>query len=109
MGLRDEQSAFARDIVKLLTFASERGYEFTFGEFERPVEMQKLHVAAGRSKTMNSRHLVRCAADIYFFRDGKLTYEVDDLGRYWESLSPKNSWGGFWESFKDKPHFERKA
>jgi hypothetical protein len=29
------------------------------------------------------------------------------LGQYWESLSPKNQWGGFWRSFKDVPHFQR--
>jgi peptidoglycan L-alanyl-D-glutamate endopeptidase CwlK len=106
--LREEQSAFARDIVRLLTYASGLGYEYTFGEFERPIEMQKLHVAAGRSKTMNSNHVRRCAADIYFFKGGELTYDIEELGRFWESLSPKNSWGGNWASFKDKPHFERR-
>jgi hypothetical protein len=107
MSLRREQSAFARDIVRLLLYADAQGYEYTFGEFERPIEMQKLHVAAGRSQTMNSNHLRRCAADIYFFRDGKLTFNIEDLGRFWESLDPKNRWGGNWKTFKDVPHFER--
>jgi hypothetical protein len=107
MSLRDEQSAFARDIVRLLLYAGEQGFEYTFGEFERPIEMQRLHMAAGRSTTMNSNHLRRCAADIYFFRDGNLTYDIADLGRYWESLHPKNRWGGNWKTFKDLPHFER--
>ena len=32
-------------------------------------------------------------------------YEV--LGKYWESLDEKNTWGGSWTTFKDAPHFER--
>ena len=67
----------------------------------------------GRSKTMSSMHLRRCAIDLNFFtEDGKLTYDIPALtpvGEYWQSLSPKNQWGGFWKSFKDVPHFERKV
>jgi hypothetical protein len=39
-----------------------------------------------------------------------LTYDIAALtpiGKYWESLHPKNQWGGFWKSFKDVPHFQR--
>jgi hypothetical protein len=45
-----------------------------------------------------------------FFKDGKLTYDIPTLkpvGEYWESLNPKNQWGGHWKSFKDVPHFQR--
>jgi hypothetical protein len=107
MTLRERQSAFARDIVRLLVFAAGKGYEYTFGEAERPIEMQRIHVQAGRSKTMNSNHIERCAFDIHFFKDGKLCYP-QELGDFWESLDPKNSWGGNWRSFKDAPHFERR-
>jgi peptidoglycan L-alanyl-D-glutamate endopeptidase CwlK len=107
MSLREEQSAFARDLVRLLTYASGKGYEYTIGEVERPVEMQRLHIAAGRSTTMNSMHIKKCAADVYFFLDGQLTYNIEDLGRFWEELDPKNKWGGNWKSFKDKFHFQR--
>lgn len=109
MGLRDEQSAFARDIVRLLTYASAAGYEYTFGEALRTPEQQMIYVNTGRSQTMNSNHLKKLAFDIFFFKDGVLTYDVPDLGKYWEQLDPKNSWGGFWSSFKDKPHFERRT
>jgi hypothetical protein len=47
-----------------------------------------------------------------FFKDGKLCYDIPALtpvGEYWQSLNPKNQWGGFWKSFKDVPHFERKV
>ena len=109
MNLRAEQSKFARDIRRLLTYAEMQGYEYTFGEFERPLEMQQLHVAAGRSKTMNSQHLRRLAADIFFFKDGQLTYNIQDLGEFWEKLDPTNVWGGHWKTFKDMPHFERRV
>ena len=59
---------------------------------------------------MNSIHLKRCAIDLNFFKDGKLTYDIPTLkpvGDYWESLHPKNQWGGNWKSFKDVPHFQR--
>lgn len=107
MSLGQEQQLFARDFVKLLSFAFEHGYEARIGELERPVEMQKIYVQTGRSKTMNSNHLRKCAGDIHFFKDGKLCYPPE-IGAFWESLSPKNSWGGNWKSFKDAPHFERR-
>ena len=112
MTLREEQSAFARDLVRLLVYASGKGYDYTFGEFERPLEMQRIHVAAGRSQTLNSLHIRRLAADIYFFQNGQLMFntpELEDLGRFWTDIDPKNRWGGHWKSFKDQPHFERRA
>lgn len=112
MSLRTEQSRFAEDIVRLLTWASSAGYEYTFGEFQRPVEMQRIHYNAGRSKTMNSLHIKKLAADIFFFLNGNLLSSKEDMqpiGNYWETLGAKNSWGGNWKSFKDIPHFERRS
>ena len=110
MSLRTEQSHFALDIVKLLVWATEQGYEFTFGEAQRPVEMQEIYVRTGRSKTMNSLHLKKLAMDIFFFKDGKYLAtkeEVQLLGNHWESMCAANEWGGNWDSFKDVPHFQR--
>jgi hypothetical protein len=108
MTLGEHQQHFARDLVLLLSHAHSLGYEVRIGEVERPVEMQQIYVRTGRSKTMNSIHIKKCAADLHFFKDGKLCYP-DELGEYWESLNPLNSWGGNWNSFKDKPHFQRTA
>ena len=108
MSLGQEQQAFARDIVSLLTKAFTEGYEVRLGEFERTIEQQKIYVQTGRSKTMNSNHIKKCAADLHFFKDGVLCYPKL-LGDYWESLNPNNSWGGNWKSFKDQPHFERRT
>jgi hypothetical protein len=107
MSLGTEQEAFSRDFCKLLAYALDKGYNVRIGEVQRPVEMQELYVRTGRSKTMNSNHIRKCAADLHFFKDGNLCYP-QELGDFWESLSTKNSWGGNWNSFKDAPHFERR-
>ena len=110
MRLVAEQAAFLLDVCKLVAYATEQGFVVTGGELARTVEQQQIYVKTGRSKTMNSIHLKRCAIDLNFFRDGKLTYDIAALtpiGKYWESLHPKNQWGGFWKSFKDVPHFQR--
>ena len=104
-------------MCKLIDFATKNGFVVTGGELERKIEMQEIYIRTGRSKTINSMHLKRCAIDLNFFRDmdGKLrlTYDIPTLrpvGDFWEGLRPeKNSWGGNWNSFKDVPHFERRA
>ncbi len=106
MTLGEHQQKFSRHFVMLLTKAFQLGYEARIGEVQRPIEMQELYVKAGRSKTMNSMHLKKCAADIHFIKDGLLCYPKE-LGDYWESLDKLNQWGGNWKSFKDKPHFQR--
>jgi peptidoglycan L-alanyl-D-glutamate endopeptidase CwlK len=108
MTLGEHQQAFSRDLVKLMSKAFELGYEIRIGEVERTIEQQKIYVQTGRSKTMNSNHLKKCAADLHFVKAGELCYP-QELGDYWETLNPINSWGGNWAPFKDKPHFERRA
>lgn len=108
MTLGQHQEAFSRDLAKLLCFALNRDYAIRMGEVERPLAMQEIYFKNGRSKTMKSNHLKKCAADLHFFKDGQLCYP-QELGDFWESLDPLNSWGGNWNSFKDSPHFERRA
>lgn len=112
MSMVNEQAAFLLDVARLIQKATEMGWTVTGGELYRTAEQQEIYVKTGRSKTMNSNHLKRLAIDLNFFKDGVLTYEkylLQPIGNYWESLSPKNSWGGNWETFKDVPHFERRA
>lgn len=109
--LIQEQAKFLKDICALLAKADELGFTVTGGELYRTLEQQQIYVKTGRSKTMNSNHLRRCAIDLNFFKDGKLCYDINELtplGDYWKSLDENNDWGGFWRSFKDVPHFERK-
>ena len=106
-----EQAEFLQHVVLLLEKATELGFIVTGGELFRTVEQQEIYVKSGRSTTMNSNHLRRCAIDLNFFKDGKVVYDIatlSPLGTYWKSLHEKNDWGGFWKSFKDVPHFERR-
>lgn len=106
-----EQAEFLQHACLLIQKAAELGFVVTGGELYRTPEQQQIYVKTGRSQTMASNHLRRCAIDLNFFKDGALTYDIAalrPLGEYWQSLHPKNSWGGFWKSFKDVPHFERR-
>jgi hypothetical protein len=110
MSLVNEQDAFLDDVAKLLVKIKELGFQRSAGEMFRTVEQQEIYVKTGRSQTKNSMHLKRLAIDLNFFKNGKLIYDVATLkpiGDYWESLSPRNRWGGNWKTFKDVPHFER--
>ena len=112
MSLVDEQSLFLKDICLLINHANGLGFIVTGGELFRTPEQQKLYVQTGRSQTMNSYHLKRCAVDLNFFKDGQLCYDktlLQPVGDYWESLNGKNRWGGNWLSFRDIPHFERRV
>lgn len=106
MTLGQHQEAFTKDLVKLLSKAIELGYGIRFGEAFRPPEMQEIYVKTGRSKTMNSMHIKKCAVDLHFTSGGVICYPKE-LGDYWESLNSLNQWGGNWRTFKDKPHFQR--
>ena len=110
MSLSTEQAAFLLDACKLIQFATEQGFMVTGGELARTPEQQALHFKAGRSKTMNSIHLKRCAIDLNFFKDGKIIWDkvtLAPLGVYWESLNKTNSWGGNGVKLVDTPHFSR--
>ena len=110
MSLSQEQAAFLLDACKLIQFATEQGWTVTGGELFRTPEQQEIYLKTGRSKTMASNHLKRCAIDLNFFKDGKLIWDktqLAPLGAYWESLSPSNRWGGNFKSLIDVPHFER--
>jgi hypothetical protein len=110
MSLSTEQAAFLLDACKLIQYATEQGFKVTGGELSRTPEQQALHVKAGRSKTMRSLHLKRCAIDLNFSsgRQDNLGQGNDcPLGAYWESLHAKNRWGGNFSNLVDCPHFER--
>lgn len=110
MSLSREQAAFLLDVCKLINYATEQGWMITGGELYRTPEQQEIYLKTGRSKTMASNHLKRCAVDLNFFKDGQLIWDknqIAPLGAYWESLNEKNRWGGNFKSLVDVPHFER--
>ena len=110
MSMVQEQAAFLLDTCKLIQFATDQGWTVTGGELSRTPEQQAIYFKTGRSKTMDSIHLKRCAIDLMFFKDGKIVWDKAQLapvGAFWESLHPKNRWGGNFKSLLDVPHFER--
>jgi len=111
MKLSDHQFEFLQDVAVLIDFiANVKGYKVTGGELFRPEEMQRIYFNSGRSKTMESKHFLRCAIDLNIFINGKLVYEkekLEEIGVFWENLNKLNRWGGHFKSFVDTPHFER--
>lgn len=111
MNLSKNQQIFAEHVMKLLTFIHAIGFRVTFGEAYRTPEQQEIYLRTGKSKTNNSRHLKKCAIDLNFFdKENNLTYDkktLEEIGVYWESLDPLNTWGGHFKNFVDTPHFER--
>lgn len=109
MGLSDEQWLFLQDVAKLIEFAKSKGMKLTGGELLRTPEQQQLYYDQGKSKTLNSNHLKKLAIDFNLIVNNQLGTRSDyrPLGQYWESLSPKNRWGGNFQGFIDSPHFER--
>jgi len=106
MRLGQHQEEFAKDLMQLMLKATILGYGIRMAEVFRPKETQAIYVERGLSTTLDSMHLKKCAADIYFTKSGKLVYPKE-LGEFWESLDPLNQAGMFWTKFKDKPHYQR--
>jgi len=97
------------DVVKLAITIT--GVDFTVIEGIRNINRQRELYKAGKSTTMNSRHITGHAVDM-------VPYPVDwdDLERFEtmaeamklaaEELDIPIVWGGDWKSFYDAPHFE---
>jgi len=87
--------------------------DFSITEGLRTIERQKVLFDAGKSQTMNSRHLTGKAVDIAVIRDGEITWDMkhyqlvaSHIKNIAKSMNIDIVWGGDWQSFKDGPHFE---
>jgi peptidoglycan L-alanyl-D-glutamate endopeptidase CwlK len=92
----------------LLAYIENQGWESTLGEVQRTKYQQEEYVRLGKSWTMNSNHIKKCAADIFLWIDGNVTWKYEDykvLGDYWKTLDERCAWGGDWKS-RDSVHFE---
>lgn len=101
----------------------ERAIEITPVDFRvteglRTWERQRELFNAGKSKTMNSRHLQGFAVDVVALPDNKVSWDMkhyrtiaDAFKQAAKELNIPIVWGGDWVTFKDGPHFEldRKA
>lgn len=87
--------------------------DFTVLEGLRTLARQKQLVAAGASKTMNSRHLTGHAVDLGAYVGGSVRWDwplyhkiaaaVKEAARL-EGVPIE--WGGDWRTFKDGPHWQ---
>lgn len=106
MTIREKQAAFLVMVSKLICFAYGQGITLFALEWYRTPERQKELVAAGKSWTMNSKHIDGLAVDLCILKDGKVSWDNEDykpLGEFWEKLGGR--WGGSWKQ-KDSVHFE---
>jgi hypothetical protein len=102
--LGEKQELFSYLLAQLIIFAYGKGYKIRTGEVERSKEQAERNAASGKGIS-NSLHLLRLAADLHLFKDGKYLTETEDhreLGEFWESLHELAVWGG---RFGDGNHY----
>lgn len=104
----DHQWAFLKDLATLILFAEDQGYKLTGAELYRTKEQARLNADKGTG-IVNSLHRKRLAIDLNLFIDGKYRSDSEahrPLGEFWESLDPRNNWGGDFKK-PDGNHYER--
>ena len=102
------------DLVRVVYRAAELGpMVFEVTEGLRTLERQKQLVAAGASKTLNSRHITGHAVDLAVFVAGELRWDWPLYKQLAAQVKEAAiiegvhiTWGGDWLTFKDGPHFE---
>ena len=102
------------DLVKIVRRALQLSpVDFGITEGLRTVERQRQLVAAGKSQTMNSRHISGHAVDVFAYPTSTGSWEW----KYYEQiaiafkqaakeLNIPVEWGGDWKTLKDGPHFQ---
>ena len=88
-------------------------FDFSITQGLRTKEQQKVLFDAGKSQTMNSRHLTGKAVDIAVIRDGEVTWDLryyrivtDHIKQVAKELDIPIVCGIDWTSFVDGPHIE---
>jgi len=102
------------DIAAVVRRADELGARFHITCGLRTAEEQTRLVAAGKSRTMKSRHLTGHAVDFVVAEPGGgVSYDHEDMAacaaifkRAAAELEIAIEWGGDWKSFCDTPHIE---
>ena len=93
----------------LVQWAAKQGIDLMGTEGQRFFKRQQWLFMKGRTKTLDSDHLICCARDIDVIENGRVVKDgghqsYKRLGLYWESLNPGCYWGGRWKS-GDARHF----
>jgi peptidoglycan L-alanyl-D-glutamate endopeptidase CwlK len=102
------------DLVRVVRGAiAVSAVDFAVTEGLRTVKRQEQLVAAGASKTMNSRHITGHAVDLAPIIAGQIRWDwppFHDIAAAMKAAAAaegvKIVWGGDWRTFKDGPHFE---
>ena len=111
---KDRLQGVHPDLVKVIEEAiKDSPLDFSITEGLRTKERQKSLFDAGKSQTMNSRHITGKAVDIAVIKDGEVTWDfkyyqlvADHIKKIAKDMKIDIVWGGDWQSFKDGPHFE---
>ena len=113
LGTRSKQklSGVHPDLIAVVTKAiSISPVDFTVLEGLRSVSRQRELYKAGKSTTMNSRHITGHAIDLAPWPiswDWDEFYPIADaMKEAAEDLDISIDWGGDWKSFPDGPHFQ---
>lgn len=87
--------------------------DFAVIEGLRTEAKQRKLVAAGASRTMNSRHLTGHAVDLAAYIGNQVRWDwplyqqiADAMLSASRELNVPITWGGSWKTFRDGPHFE---
>ncbi|MDQ3023219.1 MAG: M15 family metallopeptidase [bacterium] len=87
--------------------------DFSVIEGMRTLAQQKKYMAAGATRTMNSRHLTGHAVDVAPYINGAIRWDwplYHQLALVIKKAAADEGvpiqWGGDWRSFKDGPHWE---
>jgi peptidoglycan L-alanyl-D-glutamate endopeptidase CwlK len=102
------------DLVRVVEAAAKiTAVPFIVTEGKRTLARQKELVAAGASKTLNSRHLTGHAVDLAALVGGEVRWDWPLYSRIAAAMKDAAKtlgvaivWGGDWRSFRDGPHFE---
>lgn len=110
---RDRLKGVHPDLVRVVERAAQIGPAFIVTEGLRTVERQRQLIAAGASKTLNSRHLSGHAVDLAAVVDGSIRWDwplyhklAAAMKQAAAELGVALEWGGDWKSFPDGPHFQ---
>lgn len=102
------------DLVRvIMKAAAMSSLDFTVLEGLRTLDRQRQLMAAGATRTMNSRHLTGHAVDIAPMIGGTIRWDwplFHQLAPVVKAAAKAENvpvqWGGDWRTFKDGPHWE---
>jgi peptidoglycan LD-endopeptidase CwlK len=96
-GVKPELVAVVKRAIQVTTV------DFGVTEGLRTVETQRKYVAAGKSQTMNSKHITGDAVDLVAFIDGQISWELnvydnvaDAMRQAAEEYNVALRWGAAW-------------